>query len=161
MKRFHSTLQLSDSIDTSFSAMRGSILIRVILQHFSFSVQHTEKLKCCTLKSTDIEPRVALKLVSIESESVIPPPTGGNFSFRSAAFRCTVFKTRKETATNTVRTIGQAFDVVHRIVEAEKDQNNNLDNLDAAETEKEIVFSPRKSIKSNKVMIHFKGSCPS
>ena len=73
------------------------------------------------------------------------------FIFRSAAFRCTVFKTRKETATNTVRTIGQAFDVVHRIVEAEKDQNNNLDNLDKDEIEKEIVFSPRKSIKSNKV----------
>ena len=80
--------------------------------------------------------------------------THGHFSFRSAAFRCTVFKTRKETATNTVRTIGQAFDVVHRIVEAEKDQNNNLDNLDNAETEKEIVFSPRKSIKSNKVIMH-------
>ena len=74
------------------------------------------------------------------------------FFFRSAAFRCTVFKTRKETATNTVRTIGQAFDVVHRIVEAEKDQNNNLDNLDKDEIEKEIVFSPRKSIKSNKVI---------
>ena len=50
-----------------------------------------------------------------------------------------------------MRTIGQAFDVVHRIVEAEKDQNNNLDNLDKDEIEKEIVFSPRKSIKSNKV----------
>ena len=51
-----------------------------------------------------------------------------------------------------MRTIGQAFDVVHRIVEAEKDQNNNLDNLDKDEIEKEIVFSPRKSIKSNKVI---------
>ena len=50
-----------------------------------------------------------------------------------------------------MRTIGQAFDVVHRIVEAEKDQNNNLDNMDKDEIEKEIVFSPRKSIKSNKV----------
>ena len=80
-----------------------------------------------------------------------PWPFFYQFLFRSAAFRCTVFKTRKETATNTVRTIGQAFDVVHRIVEAEKDQNNNLDNLDKDEIEKEIVFSPRKSIKSNKV----------
>ena len=53
-----------------------------------------------------------------------------------------------------MRTIGQAFDVVHRIVEAEKDQNNNLDNLDKDEIEKEIVFSPRKSIKSNKVKIN-------
>ena len=153
--RLHCT---SDSTGTSFSATQGEILKLLRVQHFSFSViqqRITEKLKCCTLISINIEPRVALKLVSIESESVIPPLTGGNFSFRSAAFRCTVFKTRKETATNTVRTIGQAFDVVHRIVEAEKDQNNNLDNLDAAETEKEIVFSPRKSIKSNKVMIHF------
>ena len=69
--------------------------------------------------------------------------------FRSAAFRCTVFKTRKETATNTVRTIGQAFDVVHRIVENEKDQNNNLSD---DEDRKDVVFSPRKSIKSNKVI---------
>jgi len=70
---------------------------------------------------------------------------------RSAAFRCTVFKTRKETATNTVRTIGQAFDVVHRIVESEKeninqDSENNEDNKDIS------VFTPKKSIKSNKVI---------
>ena len=62
-----------------------------------------------------------------------------------------MFKTRKETATNTVRTIGQAFDVVHRIVESEKeninqDSENNEDNKDIS------VFTPKKSIKSNKVI---------
>lgn len=61
-----------------------------------------------------------------------------------------MFKTRKETATNTVRTIGQAFDVVHRIVEHEKDQNNNEDKEDAVAE----LASPKKSIKSNKVRIN-------
>ena len=69
---------------------------------------------------------------------------------RSAAFRCTVFKTRKETATNTVRTIGQAFDVVHRIVENEKENNLNQEN-DETEEKDISVFSPKKPIKSNKV----------
>lgn len=59
-----------------------------------------------------------------------------------------MFKTRKETATNTVRTIGQAFDVVHRIVEHEKDQNNNEDDKIS---DSEVLASPKKSIKSNKV----------
>ena len=47
-----------------------------------------------------------------------------------------------------MRTIGQAFDVVHRIVEHEKDQNNNEDDKIS---DSEVLASPKKSIKSNKV----------
>ena len=49
-----------------------------------------------------------------------------------------------------MRTIGQAFDVVHRIVEHEKDQNNN-DEDQTKLSDVEVLASPKKSIKSNKV----------
>lgn len=66
---------------------------------------------------------------------------------KSAAFKCSVFKTRKDTATNTVRTIGQAFDVVHRISEDDKGDENG-DTLPEGEHSKvSQKSSPRKSMK--------------
>ncbi|CAG5094642.1 Oidioi.mRNA.OKI2018_I69.XSR.g13737.t1.cds [Oikopleura dioica] len=66
---------------------------------------------------------------------------------KSAAFKCSVFKTRKDTATNTVRTIGQAFDVVHRI--NEDDKAHNTDENDNSEENVQVSqkSSPRKSMK--------------
>jgi len=69
---------------------------------------------------------------------------------RSAAFRCTVFKTRKDTATNTVRTIGQAFDVVHRITEIEKEKIEESKNQENGN--QSTKSSPKKSLKSTKVL---------
>jgi len=63
---------------------------------------------------------------------------------RSAAFKCSVFKTRKDTATNTVRTIGQAFDVVHRISEEDENGDSNPEAENAQVSQKS---SPRKSMK--------------
>ena len=51
-----------------------------------------------------------------------------------------------------MRTIGQAFDVVHRIVEHEKDQNNN-DEDQTKLSDVEVLASPKKSVKSNKVRL--------
>lgn len=59
-----------------------------------------------------------------------------------------MFKTRKDTATNTVRTIGQAFDVVHRITEIEKEKMDENKNPD---TDQSTKSSPKKSVKSAKV----------
>ena len=97
----------------------------------------------------DISLLIAIAKQQFFYNKLLNPPAVQNSILRSAAFRCTVFKTRKDTATNTVRTIGQAFDVVHRITELEKekcDENKNPEKQPPS-----VQSSPRKSVKSTKV----------